>query len=277
MSAAEKMKSAISRVSRAFVGRRQLIRGGRFLMNSGMMRGPNDPQTNGEFQYLAAILETKQGGGSSTVVLDIGANLGLYSSHAAELMAGKGRLIAAEPCHDTLIQLVENTRNLPTDVETLNVAFSDKTGTAQLYVVGAGAGTNSLETGLGDAERVEAVRLTTLDEFIESESLDHVTFIKVDTEGHDYSVLSGAKRSLQQNRIWAMQFEYNWRWMGQRRFLRDVFELIADCDYQLGRVTPAGIEIYENWQPSMETLIEDNYAIIHNDVADQLQLCTPPV
>ena len=120
------------------------------------------------------------------------------------------------------------------------------------------------------------MELLTLDCFLERESIDEVDFVKIDTEGHDYSVIKGAERTLKSGRIKALQFEYNWRWIGQRSFLKDVFAFIEEMNYRIGRVTPEGIEVYDSWNQSMETLVEDNYAIYRADTAEHLKLILPP-
>ncbi|WP_077026610.1 FkbM family methyltransferase [Fuerstiella marisgermanici] len=274
MSAAVKLKNIVAGISRSCVGRRQLIRGGRFLMNAGMLRGSNDPRTNGELDYLERMIRAS--GDRSPVVIDVGANYGIYCSHASKLMEGNGRIFAAEPCRATFVQLQQNTAGLPTDIDCMNVAFSDKQGEAQLYVVGAGAGTNSLEAEVTPTDATERVALMTLDHFITAARLDQVDLVKIDTEGHDYAVLCGARQGIGSGKIRALQFEYNWRWISQRSFLRDVFQLIADVDYQFGRVTPDGIEVYDQWHQRMETLVEDNYAIFHSDLGKHLKLISPP-
>ena len=124
-------------------------------MNAGMLRGANDPATNGEFLYLSEVLNSCKAMGIDPVVIDIGANLGIYTSHAANLLDGRGRVFAAEPCHETMVQLKQNTENLPTHVDYLNVAFSDKEGEGELFVIGAGNGTNSLEGGVTSTQNTE--------------------------------------------------------------------------------------------------------------------------
>ena len=277
MNPVSSIKNIVAKALRICIGRKQLIRCGRFMGNAGMLRGPNDPRINGEFDYLAHVLDSSAvDSGNRPIVVDIGANLGVYSSHVSKLLNGQGRVFAAEPCKETMARLMQNTSNLPTKVEYLHVAFSDRDGNGRLFVVGSGAGTNSLEGEVTPTDNTENVTLLTLDSFLDRESIDEIDFVKIDTEGHDLSVIRGAKRSLESRRIRALQFEYNWRWIGQRSFLKDVFAVIGGTDYHLGRVTPAGIEVLDSWNPSLETLIEDNYAVYRSDVSGQLKLISYP-
>jgi FkbM family methyltransferase len=257
------MKRQIAGIARFCLGRRNLVRVGRFLMNSGMLRFGNSIDSNGELRLLAELIAGSQ---KSPVIIDIGANVGEYSTQASKLLNGTGRIYSAEPCNKTHQDLIKNTTGLPTAINYLKLAFSDSCGQTELFVVANGAGTNSLEKDTTIANTTEWVERTTLDAFLDAEKINSVDIVKVDTEGHDFAVIRGAANSLKMGKIGALQFEYNWRWMGQRAYLRDVFNFIKDLDYNIGRVTPRGIELHKQWQPAMETLIEDNYVIIRKDV-----------
>ena len=78
-------------------------------------------------------------------------------------------------------------------------------------------------------------------------------------QGSDLVVLRGAEGLLARQAIAAVQFEYNWRWIEGRLFLRDAFSLFQAHGYSLGKVTPRGIEPYRQWEPDLETLWEGNY------------------
>jgi hypothetical protein len=43
------------------------------------------------------------------------------------------------------------------------------------------------------------------------------------------------------------------RWVHARRYLRDAFTFADALGYQLGKVTPRGIEFYEAWHPELES------------------------
>ena len=64
--------------------------------------------------------------------------------------------------------------------------------------------------------------------------------VKIDTEGHDLTVLRGARAMLAEHRIAVVQFEYNHRWVFARAFLRDAFEFLADLGYRGRQAHPEG-------------------------------------
>jgi hypothetical protein len=98
-----------------------------------------------------------------------------------------------------------------------------------------------------------------LDQYADEKEIARFRLVKVDTEGHDFKVLMGATGLLQSGRIDVVQFEYNTRWIDARCFLRDAFDLLMSASYRVGKVTPIGIEFYEDWHPELETFREGNY------------------
>jgi hypothetical protein len=116
----------------------------------------------------------------------------------------------------------------------------------------------------------EDVATITLDEYADSEALENIALVKIDTEGHDLAVLRGAERLLVEQRISVAQFEYNWRWIGARSFLRDAFTLLDPLGYHLGKLTPRGVEFYRGWDADLETFVEGNYIAATSSAAAQL-------
>lgn len=128
------------------------------------------------------------------VAFDVGANIGYMTL----LMKRRGaRVIAFEPHPAAFQALCANVSG--TELELRNEAVTDHDGEAMLSapIVGNN-GTASLE-GAGTI-RCDAV---TLDSVIASE----VALLKVDVEGHEYAVFSGARLSLEAKRIRNIVFE----------------------------------------------------------------------
>ena len=76
---------------------------------------------------------------------------------------------------------------------------------------------------------------------------------------------NGYERLLVENRIMACQFEYNHRWIYSRHCFKDVFAFIKDTRYFVGKITPRGSELYEQWHPELNRFFEGNYLLIHPD------------
>jgi hypothetical protein len=106
------------------------------------------------------------------------------------------------------------------------------------------------------------VKLQRLDSYCREKGIERLALLKCDAEGHDFAVLSGARGLLERGAIDVVQFEYNWRWVDSRHFLRDVFELIADLPYELAKITPNAVEPYSRWDAELESYREANYVLL---------------
>ena len=218
-------------------------------------------EAGGEYWLLQSVLAVADKS-KLTILLDIGAHKGVWAEGATSLLRRQnlpGRVYAFEPASSTFAYLSEKFKG--SDLVSLNrVALSDQSGEQKFFVTGELDETNSLVRS-GDAT-TEDVHTLRLDDYLGVERIDHVLFVKSDTEGHDLSVLLGAVETLRRGRIDVWQFEYNHRWIGQRSFLKDVFDFIADKPYRLGKLYGNGIEVYDKWHPELERFFESNYVLI---------------
>ncbi len=148
------------------------------------------------------------------------------------------------------------------------LALSSEPGRAELQIVKQGAGVNSLVPFDGDRKAIttETVDVETVDRFCQKHGVAAITLLKVDAEGLDLSVLRGAREMLVRGDIGIAQFEYNWRWVASRTYLKDVFDLVAGIpSMSLGKLTPLGIEFYDKWHHELETFRESNYVLVRDD------------
>lgn len=130
------------------------------------------------------------------VFIDGGANVGLFSLVAAAAVGRTGRVVACEPVPETMALLQENVAvNRFGWVETHKVALGERSGQAELFSFGAGAGLSSF----APATRVGTLRL-----LVDVECLDAISFpyrsrvrlVKLDIEGAEVKALLGAQRLL---------------------------------------------------------------------------------
>lgn len=213
--------------------------------------------------------------GQKIHVIDVGANIGIWSSAMLAAAEDAGRsddlhMHVFEPSAYTYDRL-ETTLG-GTGARLLRMAVGDQIGSSLLYVVAPGAGTNSLHQ-CSDVEpdsSVEEVAITTLTCYAERAKIAELTLVKIDTEGHDLSVLRGARDLFDKQRISIVQFEYNHRWIYARNYLRDAFDLLMPLGYRLGKLTPGGVEFYPYWDAELETFAEGNYVACRASVAHQL-------
>lgn len=134
------------------------------------------------------------------IVIDVGANVGVYTFSAARRVGSKGRVLAVEPFSGCVRCLQETCKINQLDwVKVCVGAASDREGTARLSLYTA---SELNEVVSGDAAKqmkpgsFEEVSCFPLDSLIEQENLSQVDFIKIDAEGHELSVLAGSQRIL---------------------------------------------------------------------------------
>ena len=219
----------------------------------------NRPEINGEYWLLEHVIQQIDNG---DVFFDVGANIGDWSVHAISIFSRRGVtpfLHAFEPCAGTRSVLMDRLKGDNT-VTVHAAAISSEPGSAILYSSGAGLGTNSLSEVSGPSH--EAVSVTTLDSFAKQHNIAKIVMIKVDVEGFDHSVLVGAGNLLARGAIEVLQFEYNWRWLINRASLRQVFEMIEQWPYRLGKLVPGGIQFFDKWHFELDRFFEGNYVLV---------------
>lgn len=265
------LKTILSKTCIAALGRRNAVRLARFVLNEARLDPPNQMSLNGERKLQSDFVHATRD--RSTVVFDIGANVGDWSQSLLQQVGAPGvRVHAFEPAPETADTLRRRLGSSAA-VTVHQIALSDRIGEAHLHVPGQNAGTSSLvpqARDLGGAEHNVAVSLSTVDDFCTRTEIERIDFGKCDVEGHDLAVLRGAERMFAQGRVGLWQFEYNWRWISARAFLRDVFEFAQKHGYELGKVTGRGIEFYRSWDPELETFVENNYVLCDASWAKRL-------
>jgi len=122
-------------------------------------------------------------------ILDIGANVGVYSLPLARRVAPHGHVFAYEP-GSAARTMLERSRdhNRAHNLHVVPAAVSDSAREGQL-VLGFSSELNSLQ-GSGQGE---AVRITCLDLEDSSRGWGVVDFIKIDAEGEEERILAGGK------------------------------------------------------------------------------------
>ncbi len=124
-------------------------------------------------------------------VIDVGANIGVYTRFCSEFVGPSGRVFSLEPVPETFSYLSHNVRSLGLkNVECLNCAASDHDNDSDAMLVPqySGGGANLYEAALSSEGNVP-VRAAKLDTLFPSLSPQ---FIKCDVEGHELACIQGA-------------------------------------------------------------------------------------
>lgn len=110
---------------------------------------------------------------------------------------------------------------------------------------------------------VEA-KVTTGDAYLDLNQLNGIDILKIDTEGHDHSVLRGFLKSFGSGCRPVIQFEYGRVCLPSRVQLRDFYELLAPLGYRIGRIYPSTVKLKEYDVFRDETFRMGNYVAVHD-------------
>lgn len=138
------------------------------------------------------------------VVVDVGANIGIYTRYFSDLAKASGRVHAFEPAPANYEKLVANTAARPNAVVN-HAAVGAEDGTIKLFV-STEMNVDHRTFDSGDGRASIDVPLVSLDGYFPA--AQRIDFIKIDVQGYEMSVLRGARRILTENREIAVFLEF---------------------------------------------------------------------
>lgn len=197
----------------------------RFLRREGL--AGYEPST------VAALLASFEKAGGGFGFVDVGANIGLYSAVCAAMFE-PGAVLALEPTPDiaSIARQIAAANDLSIDVQ--EVAASSEPGMAQLHLADASDVSNSLESGFKASEHSVEVRTMRLDDVIDDAAMTP-SVMKIDVEGHEASVLDGARSVLECHRSVVVVEVLNRR---SGRLATAISSSIADLGYHAYELAP---------------------------------------
>ena len=202
-------------------------------------------------------------------VIDVGGNRGIYAYQLWRLGA---KVEVFEPNPDCVGVLAAWAAS-KSDVNIHSVALSSRSGSANLYIPIDESGAEhdasaSIENAGFEHSRDQSVSLQTLDSY----RFEDVSFIKIDVEGHEYSVIEGAALLLASSRP-ALLVEIEQRHSG--RPIGEVFEKILGFGYQGFFLLESELTGLENFEVARHQSIENfsdskgcyinNFLFLHRD------------
>ena len=138
------------------------------------------------------------------VILDGGANVGLYSQLFSRLVGPKGKVFAFEPSPPTFAQLEKNLFESGTkNVDAYPFALGHEHGRSTIHLPDGVSGHASLEPhvdawGYVPVEPYE-VEVRRLDDWAEEIGLERLDFVKLDLEGAEPLAIEGASATLRRH------------------------------------------------------------------------------
>lgn len=234
-------------------------------------RASTDSAINGEDRYLAYAARQPVRIGASAVI-DVGANVGLWTAHAMSAFSHHPGLTfhCIEPVPIYAAQIRE--RFAGTSSCVLHEALLSDKPSAQTPIYQVGGGGRML---LPKGERPAAANATakevrefsatqmTGDELVSSIGADP-HFIKIDCDGHDYFVLAGFREAIRRARPF-IQFEYCDFWLHHGAKLREACDLLDALNYSTFIIRPDHLRRF-TYSPIRETYEYMNIAAVPREI-----------
>ena len=257
---------------RICLGNGALYRIGRKIYMAARGEVVNDMSSNGELLLQRCVIDAwrrSEPPGNLTVI-DVGANTGAWTAALLDSLTEQEVDRVSVTCFEPAPAAADHLRNrfnrhrLGRAVRVEQMAASAVTEEIPFFVIEPSAGTNSVYDISSTSNReVIKVQAETLDRYCRTHGTQVIDLVKCDTEGHDMDVIRGARTLLHEGRISVMQFEYNYRWIFGRNYLRDVFLEIAGLPYRVGKVLPDKVLLFSDWHYELDRFFEGNYVLLH--------------
>lgn len=211
------------------------VRASRLLAGAAHHRlGHNfDLEANGQRHVLKAV------GHRVERFVDVGANVGDWTAMMVSLAPSAAGLLvepgaaAAERCR-LRFEAVPN-------VQVIEVAAGENKGTADFHESpDAGVGSSLVVTAVG--AETKQVAVLSLADIVAEHGWRDVSFVKIDAEGYDLSVLRGSKSLLESNSLGVVQFEYDQAWQQHgHSTLAEALSLLNSCGYRCWLMARGGL------------------------------------
>ena len=228
--------------------------------------------TTGEENFVIHFLKPLLKDFEYLTFFDVGSHKGSYSLLLRKNFP-KASIYAFEPNLFLQDQLQESLKD--TGVQTFFFGFGNETGE---FLATGFQGDPSLETVTLYSDSLCLVapdkfqetiefkfEIKKIDDFVKSEEINEIHFLKIDTEGHELSVLQGAKNLIENHNIKIIQFEFNLNHVYSRVFMRDFYSLLKN--YKFFRITPYGLLYLGQYHPhSHEVFRFQNIVAFENSI-----------
>ena len=189
---------------------------------------------------------------SVKTVFDIGANNGNWSIICTKKFPGT-KIFAFEPHPKNFEKLVNNISQPA--IFPINIGFSDVKGKIKIYDYAKSDGTShasTFEGAISDIHHAKSISfeiyVNTIDDYIEENDIHQIDLLKIDTEGNELKILTGASKSLRSGKIRIIQFEFGSPNVISRTFFKDFYDLLKE-HYSIYRLLPAGLLPIESYHP----------------------------
>lgn len=215
-------------------------------------------ETNGELDFINKNRKDFE------VVFDVGANIGEWTELTSKTVP-ESRIYSFEPSKQTFETLSRKT--FGDKVSLHNIGLGEKNETKDFFIDEEDSTLNSvfsreISNENSKKTQIEKADFETLDSFCQKNGINNISFLKVDTEGNELSVLKGAAQYIKEGRISAIQFEYGGTYIDAHILLKDIFEFFENTNYTIFKMKQKGLEKCPAYTEDLENFQYANYVAI---------------
>ena len=243
---------------------------------------------NGEHDLVERLLKP------NSIVFDIGANAGDYTDFILGLRKNS-QVYAFEPLPDIFQKLQKRFMPTPRHCEEQSdaaihlptqLAMTAATGNLHLFQLGIFSAPTTktiwhcvdipelssiYDRQLNDPIKsysfnYQPIEISTdsLDHFCTTHQINHIDYLKIDTEGAELDVLQGATQLLTNSQIDYIQFEYGGTYPDAGITLKAVYEYLTQYNYQIYRISRWQLTKIDTWQDWMENYKYGNFLAVRS-------------
>jgi FkbM family methyltransferase len=208
-------------------------------------------------------------GKNSERFFDIGANMGFYSL-ALAIENPSLSVVSFEPQPDVFQRMLENIglNHLDDQIKLINMGLGQQSDQLTMYIprfTGTGGGSFK---NLHDDEG-EAIQIKVLVDSLDSLELGGPDLIKIDVEGFELNVISGASNLISENRPTIMA-ELLRKWMKPFGHSPQMFmDMLRDFDYRCFAINRNSLIEVDKID---EETIETNFIFVHQNRSEHLNI-----
>ncbi|MDE0863623.1 MAG: FkbM family methyltransferase [Rubripirellula sp.] len=183
--------------------------------------------STGESHFTSTTLPDWFRNENDLTLFDVGANEGDYTRFMCKAFPSS-RAFAIEPHPQTYARMVSS---VPNNVTALNVAAGSQPGNLQLYDSSSHNGTSHASlypeatSSQSNTTAIE-IDIDSLDRIALANEIDHIHFLKIDTEGHELEVIKGAQSLIANDAISVLQIEFGSLNLHSRIYFNDIRMLL---------------------------------------------------
>jgi FkbM family methyltransferase len=200
---------------------------------------------------------------NAPTLFDVGGHVGEYSEAFLSAFP-RGRSYIFEPSANH-VEMLRRRLGARPEVAIFPLGLGPEAGTLPLYkdrdISGlASLSQRRLEHFNVRMDQVEMVTISTIDTIVAEISLSAIDLLKLDVEGHEFSVLRGATKAMERGIIKLVQFEFGGCNLDTRTNLQDFFYFFKSFNFVIGLVQPGGgIQLLEHYDEFYEQYQTTNF------------------